>query len=56
MRLAVAIGWLGLALYGGWLGTQIEITPAHPLYKIGVACYALLLGLTVWTLFRERSR
>ncbi|CUU01045.1 hypothetical protein GBSOP10_10054 [Armatimonadetes bacterium GBS] len=55
MRTAVALGWIGLALYGGWLGTDITLTPDSPLYKAGAALFALLLVLTVWALVRERS-
>lgn len=56
MRVAVGLGWLGLALYGGWLGTQIEITPDHLLYKVGAGLYALLIGLTFWVLLRGRTQ
>lgn len=56
MRFVVAVAWLALALYGGWLGTDVTITLDSPLYKIGAGLYALLLGVTLWLLVQGGKR
>jgi len=56
MRVVVAVAWFALALYGGWLGTDVTITPESPLYKIGAVLYALMLGLTLWLLVQGGKR
>ncbi len=47
MRIALALGWIALALLGFGMAHWLNTAPDEPLARLGAGLYALLLTLTL---------